>query len=435
MLTEVKVPVFPESITDGVVATWHRQPGDRVRRDETLLDIETDKVLFEVPAPVDGVLIEVLAAEGETVVAGAVLARIEAGKADEGAVVDVVAPKDASGVSTPPAGTVPAERTAPPAGGRDADDDAPSAGPAVRRMMAERGLKADSVAGSGPGGRVLKEDVQRSLDESRTGGADPVAAAKASQAAAPPPVSPSRSTAPSLAVAEERPQRRAPMTRLRARIAERLVEAQHTAAILTTFNEVNMQPVMALRQRHRERFESVHGVKLGFMSFFVRAVVEALRRYPVINASIEGEEIVHHGFYDIGIAVASARGLVVPVLRDADRIGMAEIERRIADYASRAAAGSLTLEEIVGGTFTITNGGVFGSLLSTPIINPPQSAILGMHRIQERAVVEDGAIVARPMMYLALSYDHRLIDGREAVLFLVAIKELLEDPVRLLLEV
>ena len=433
MLTEVKVPAFPESITDGVVATWHRQPGDRVRRDETLLDIETDKVLFEVPAPVDGVLAEVLQAEGATVVAGAVLGRIEAGKEAAGGGAGRAAAVEASGASAPAAGTVRADEAAPPAGGRRAGEDGPPAGPAARRMMAEHGLEADSVSGSGPGGRILKEDVRRSLDEARSGDASaaPGAAAEAPR----PSVSSSVPMEAPIIAAQERPQRRVPMTRLRARIAERLVEAQHTAAILTTFNEVNMQPVMELRQRHRERFEAVHGVKLGFMSFFARAVVEALRRYPVVNASIEGEEIVHHDFYDIGIAVASARGLVVPVLRDADRIGMAEIERRIADYAARAAAGSLTLEEIVGGTFTITNGGVFGSLLSTPIVNPPQSAILGMHRIQERAVVENGAIVARPMMYLALSYDHRLIDGREAVLFLVAIKELLEDPVRLLLEV
>ncbi|MDX9740650.1 MAG: 2-oxoglutarate dehydrogenase complex dihydrolipoyllysine-residue succinyltransferase [Gammaproteobacteria bacterium] len=425
MLTEVKVPAFPESVTDGVVAVWHKKPGDQVRRDETLVDIETDKVLFEVPAPADGVLVEVVQAEGATVTAGETLARVDEQR-EFAATVETPAAKPSSEEQT---ATVSAG-----AGAQRAGNGGTLAGPAARRLMVEHGLNAEDVAGSGQGGRILKEDVLRSVDEgvalrARNGSGEHAGSAQPEAWRLP-----SATDRPAV-VTEERAQRRVPMTRLRARIAERLVEAQHTAAILTTFNEVNMQPVIDLRRRYRERFEAVHGVKLGFMSFFVRAAVEALRRYPMINASIEGEEIVYHGFYDIGIAVASPRGLVVPVLRDADRATMAEIERRIADYADRATAGTLTLEEIAGGTFTITNGGVFGSMLSTPIINPPQSAILGMHRIQERAMVENGTVLARPMMYLALSYDHRLIDGREAVLFLVAIKELLEDPARLLLEV
>lgn len=408
MLTDVKVPGFPESVTDGVVAAWHKHPGDVVRRDETLVDIETDKVLFEVPAPADGTLSEVLQQEGAIVAAGQLLGRI----------------LDGAG----------AETASPPDGGGQRDAQAAGApiNPAARRLMEEHGIAAGTVRGSGRGGRILKEDVVRSIAEAPQ--AQRTTRESASLQPAPAP-SPPAAPAVDISMTETRPQRRVPMTRLRARIAERLVEAQHTAAILTTFNEVNMQPVMQLRQTHRQRFEQQHGVKLGFMSFFVKASVEALKRFPVINASIEGSDVVYHGFFDVGIAVSSPRGLVVPVLRDADRCGMAEIERRVAAFAERAQAGTLSLEEISGGTFTITNGGVFGSLLSTPILNPPQSAILGMHRIQERPVVEDGVIVARPMMYVALSYDHRLIDGREAVQFLVTIKELLEDPARLLLEI
>ena len=301
--------------------------------------------------------------------------------------------------------------------------------PAARRLLDEHGLNPDAVQASGKGGRVLKEDVLRVLEQKP---AAPVLRAVETPARPEPAAAPA---APVTGDIEQRPERRVPMTRLRARIAERLVEAQHTAAILSTFNEVNMQPVMALRQRYRERFEKEHEVKLGFMSFFIKAVVEGLKKFPVINASVEDKDVIYHGYYDIGVAVSSPRGLVVPIIRDADRIGMAEIERRIAAYADKAKAGTLALEEISGGTFTITNGGVFGSLMSTPIINPPQSAILGMHKIQERPVVEEGAIVARPMMYVALSYDHRLIDGRDAVQFLVAVKEALEDPARMLLEV
>ncbi|MBK8162978.1 MAG: 2-oxoglutarate dehydrogenase complex dihydrolipoyllysine-residue succinyltransferase [Gammaproteobacteria bacterium] len=406
MKTEVKVPGFPESITDGTVVAWHKKPGEAVKRDEKLVDIETDKVMFEVPAPEDGTLGEILQPEGATVVAGQVLASIDAatGKPASAAVAR------GNGEDK----TVPAQKIVMPA---------------ARRLLDEHGLSPDAVQASGKGGRILKEDVLRVLEQKP---AVPVLRAVEMPARPEPAAAPA---APVTGDIEQRPERRVPMTRLRARIAERLVEAQHTAAILSTFNEVNMQPVMALRQRYRERFEKEHEVKLGFMSFFIKAVVEGLKKFPVINASVEDKDVIYHGYYDIGVAVSSPRGLVVPIIRDADRIGMAEIERRIAAYADKAKAGTLALEEISGGTFTITNGGVFGSLLSTPIINPPQSAILGMHKIQERPVVEEGAIVARPMMYVALSYDHRLIDGRDAVQFLVTVKEALEDPARMLLEV
>ena len=403
MKTEVKVPGFPESITDGTVVAWHKRPGEAVKRDETLVDIETDKVMFEVPAPEDGTLGEILQPEGATVVAGQVLASIDAAT----------------------------EKPASAARG-NGEDKAPPAQkivmPAARRLLDEHGLNPDAVQASGKGGRVLKEDVLRVLEQKP---AAPVLRAVETPARPEPAAAPA---APVTGDIEQRPERRVPMTRLRARIAERLVEAQHTAAILSTFNEVNMQPVMALRQRYRERFEKEHEVKLGFMSFFIKAVVEGLKKFPVINASVEDKDVVYHGYYDIGVAVSSPRGLVVPIIRDADRIGMAEIERRIAAYADKAKAGTLALEEISGGTFTITNGGVFGSLLSTPIINPPQSAILGMHKIQERPMVVNGQIVIRPMMYLALSYDHRIVDGKGAVTFLVRVKEALEDPRRLLMD-
>lgn len=443
MLTEIKVPGFPESVTDGVVATWHKRPGDEVRRDETVVEIETDKVMFEVPAPEDGILSEVLQQEGATVTAGQLLGRIETDARGEARKAEAGAARGSDAAAQAP----PAGRAAGDAGGRG---EPPASSPAARQLMSEHGLSAGSVEGSGRGGRILKEDVLRAIGDEAppeaiaarraapAAGAPGAAPAKAEapERAAPPAGQPARAESPPPpASSGERPQRRVQMTRLRARIAERLVQAQQTAAILTTFNEVDMQPVMELRKRYREAFEKAHGVRLGFMSFFVLAAAEALKRFPVVNASIEGDDIVYHGFCDIGIAVASPRGLVVPVLRDADRLGVAEIERRIADYAAKAQDGTLTIEEITGGTFTITNGGVFGSLLSTPILNPPQSAILGMHRIEQRPVVVDGQIVARPMMYLALSYDHRLIDGREAVLFLSAIRDLLQDPARLLLEV
>jgi 2-oxoglutarate dehydrogenase E2 component (dihydrolipoamide succinyltransferase) len=402
MSTDITVPVFPESVTEGTILSWHKQPGEPVMRGELLAEVETDKVVFEVPAPVDGVLAEITTPAGSTVKSGEVVGRL-----DKYAKITSKAPPVAT--ETVPKAVV--------------------VMPAAKRLMEEHGLDARKVSGSGKGGRVLKEDVQKQLDINESVPA-PVA-----HKPKPSPAAPVRTLATAPAEAGERPEKRVPMTRLRARIAERLVEAQRTAAILTTFNEVNMQPVMELRTRHRERFEQEHGVRLGFMSFFVKAAIEALRHFPEVNASIDDHDIVYHGFYDIGIAVGTPRGLVVPVLRDADRLTMAEIESRIRDFGERAQNGRLTLEEITGGTFTITNGGVFGSLLSTPILNPPQAAILGMHKIQERPVAEKGQVVIRPIMYLALSYDHRLVDGREAVQFLVMIKELLEDPARLLLEV
>ena len=416
MSTDITVPVFPESVTEGTILTWHKQPGELVTRGELLAEIETDKVVFEVPAPVDGVLAEIAMPAGASVKSGEVVGRLD---------------QSAKTTLKPTPATAPvAAETIPKA--------AAIVMPAAKRLMQEHGLDARKLSASGKGGRVLKEDVQKQLDttmspetkaDMRVNEPTPITAKQKPVAA------PAKVTTVPPAEAGERPERRVPMTRLRARVAERLVEAQRTAAILTTFNEVNMQPVMELRARHRERFEQEHGVRLGFMSFFVKAAIEALRHFPEVNASIDGHDIVYHGFYDIGIAVGTPRGLVVPVLRDADRLTMAEIESRIRDFGERAQNGRLTLEEITGGTFTITNGGVFGSLLSTPILNPPQAAILGMHKIQERPVAEKGQVVIRPIMYLALSYDHRLIDGREAVQFLVMIKELLEDPARLLLEV
>ncbi|MEW6332051.1 MAG: 2-oxoglutarate dehydrogenase complex dihydrolipoyllysine-residue succinyltransferase [Pseudomonadota bacterium] len=402
-MTDITVPTFPESVTEGTILAWRKQPGEPVRRDETLAEIETDKIVFEVPAPADGVLAEIKAPVGATVKSGEVV-----GKVDKSA-------SASAGATTPkPAAPEPASPAA--------------VMPAAQRLMQEYGLDARKVSGSGKGGRILKEDVQKQIDTVEAAAVTPAPPQSKPKPAAPAP-------APPAMPAGERPEKRVPMTRLRKRIAERLVEAQQTAAILTTFNEVNMQPVMELRARHRERFEKEHGVRLGFMSFFVKAAVEALRHFPEVNASIDGDEVVYHGFHDIGIAVSSPRGLVVPVLRDAEHLTMAEIEARVRDFGERAQNAQLTLEEITGGTFTITNGGVFGSLMSTPILNPPQSAILGMHKIQDRPVAENGQVVIRPMMYLALSYDHRLIDGREAVQFLVMIKEVLEDPARLLLEV
>ncbi len=415
-MSDVAVPPFPESITEGTLLAWRKRPGEAVRRGEVLAEIETDKVVFEVPASEDGVLGQIVVPEGATVVSGQVIARLGPGSARS------------------PAGKEQAQ--APP-------EKKPTVMPAARRLMAEKGLSMEEVTGSGKRGRVRKEDVLRlaPAQGKPQGAAEaagratqfaPLERAPAPTEAARPAVAPVEATLPTFG---ERPEKRVPMTRLRARIAERLVQAQHTAAILTTFNEINMQPVLELRRHHRERFEREYGVKLGLMSFFVKASIEALKRFPAINASVDGKDIVYHGYYDIGIAISTERGLVVPILRDADQMTMAEIEQRIEDYAHRARGSRLTLEEITGGTFTITNGGVFGSLLSTPILNPPQSAILGMHRIQERPVAENGQVVIRPMMYVALSYDHRLIDGREAVQFLVTVKEVLEDPARLLLGV
>ena len=400
MSIEIKVPTLPESVSDAVVVSWYKQPGDVVRRDETLVDIETDKVVLEVPATSDGVLKEILQNEGATVVAGQALGVLEE--------------RDISTLSPAVSEKVPQEAES---AGKTEVEISPSA----RRMIVEQGLDAGVIEGTGKGGRILKEDVQQFLERQHPPPTEKVPEVTAA-------------TGPVEALAsQDRPEKRVPMTRLRARIAERLVEAQHTAAILTTFNEVNMQPVMDLRAKYKDRFEKEHGVRLGFMSLFVKSCVESLKRYPAVNASIDGNDIVYHGYFDIGVAVSSPRGLVVPVLRNAEHMSLAEIETAINSYAQKAKANELSIEDITGGTFTISNGGVFGSLLSTPILNPPQSGILGMHKIQERPVVENGEIVVRPMMYLALSYDHRIIDGREAVQFLVSIKDLLEDPARILL--
>lgn len=407
---EIKAPIFPESIADGSVAQWHHQPGDFVTRDTLLVDIETDKVVIEVFAPEDGVLQNILKAEGETVLSEEPIANFEPGGAATGDGVSAAAPVAAE---TP------------------ADGDR-FASPAAKKLAAEANLDITGVAGSGRDGRITKEDVASALASGSL--SEEPSPAPAEQAAAP------AATAPSSAEFfggsdEERVERRVPMTRLRASVAKRLVEAQQNAAMLTTFNEVDMQPIMQLRKRYQNEFQSAHnGTKLGFMSFFVRAATEALKRFPSVNASIDGNDIVYHGYYDIGVAVSTERGLVVPVVRDADALGLAQIEDQIMAYGEKARAGKLGLEDMAGGTFTISNGGIFGSMMSTPILNAPQTGVLGMHNIQDRAVVVDGEIVIRPMMYLALSYDHRLIDGREAVQFLVAIKGMLEDPARILLE-
>lgn len=394
MIVEVNVPVFAESITEGTLLAWHKKIGEAVARDEILVDIETDKVVLEVPAPQAGVLVEVIVNEGDTVTSQQVLAKIDT---------------EAAAVSAAPAQAAPAAEAAAPATASNAQ--AGVAMPAAAKLAAEKGVDVGSIQGSGRDGRVLKEDVQN--------------ASAAPKAAAP---------AASIPVGA-RPEERVPMSRLRARVAERLLASQQENAILTTFNEVNMKPIMDLRAKYKEKFEKEHGVKLGFMSFFVKAAVAALKKFPVVNASVDGKDIVYHGYFDIGIAIGSPRGLVVPILRDADQMSIADIERAIADYAAKAKDGKIAIEDLTGGTFSITNGGTFGSMMSTPIINPPQSAILGMHATKERAVVENGEIVVRPMMYLALSYDHRIIDGREAVLTLVTIKELLEDPARLVLDI
>jgi len=398
MQLEIKVPVLPESVAEATLLQWRKQPGDAVRRDESLIDVETDKVVLEVVAPADGVLTAVHQPGGATVHSGELLATLDTSAT--AAIAGAVAA--APGMAPPPQ---PVAEIRPAAGSEAA------ASPAARKLAVEQGVETATLSGSGRDGRVIKEDVLAAVAQRAP---EPVAAVLAEPAG-------------------ERTQQRVPMTRIRQRIAQRLVEAQRMAAILTTFNEVNMQPVMDLRARHREAFEKTHGVKLGFMSFFVRSAVEALRKFPLVNASIDGSDVIYHGYFDIGIAVSSPRGLVVPTLRDAGALSFADIEKTIADFGRRAGDNKLTLEELSGGTFSITNGGIFGSMLSTPILNPPQSAILGMHNIVERAVVEHGQVVVRPIMYLALSYDHRLIDGREAVQFLVAIKQSLEDPARLLL--
>ncbi|MBJ1836656.1 2-oxoglutarate dehydrogenase complex dihydrolipoyllysine-residue succinyltransferase [Neisseria meningitidis] len=402
MIIDVKVPMLSESVSEGTLLEWRKKVGEAVARDEILIDIETDKVVLEVPSPQAGVLVEIVAQDGETVVADQVLARI-----DTAATAAAEAPAAATAAAEAPA-AAPAE-AAPAAAPAAAQNNA--AMPAAAKLAAESGVDVNALQGSGRDGRVLKEDVQN-------------AAAKPAAAAAPAVALP----------AGARPEERVPMSRLRARVAERLLASQQENAILTTFNEVNMKPIMDLRAKYKEKFEKEHGVKLGFMSFFVKAAVAALKKYPVVNASVDGKDIVYHGYFDIGIAIGSPRGLVVPILRDADQMSIADIEQAIVDYAKKAKDGKIAIEDLTGGTFSITNGGTFGSMMSTPIINPPQSAILGMHATKERAVVENGQVVVRPMMYLALSYDHRIIDGREAVLTLVAIKDALEDPARLLLD-
>ena len=414
MLIEIKVPQLAEGTPEGTLAAWHVKAGDAVKRDQNLCDIETDKVVLETPAQSDGVLVEIKVQPGATVTSGVVLGVIDT-EAKAGA---VGAPLGA--IAAPATASVPAAEIAP--GG------APTALPAAKKMMADQGIDAASVSGTGRGDRITKGDVIAAVEAK----AAPVAVAPAPAAK---PATPAATLAPPVNVPlGNRPEQRVPMTRLRMRVAERLVQSQSTAAILTTFNEVNMKPVIDLRTTYKDKFEKVHGVKLGFMSFFVKAAVHALKMYPIVNASIDGNDIVYHGYYDIGIAVGSPRGLVVPILRDCDQMSIAEIEKKIADYGKRAGEGKLGIEELTGGTFTISNGGTFGSMLSTPIINPPQSAILGVHATKDRAVVEGGQIVIRPMNYLAMSYDHRIIDGREAVLALVAMKEALEDPARLLLD-
>jgi 2-oxoglutarate dehydrogenase E2 component (dihydrolipoamide succinyltransferase) len=423
MSIEVKVPQLPESVADATLVAWHKSPGDKVSRDENLADLETDKVVLEVPAPADGVLKEIRISDGTTVTAGDILAILEEG--------------EASGDSAPAAeADAGADAGAAEDAEEDGDDTEPgkAAGrlsPAVRRLVDEHDLDTAEIRGSGRDGRITKADVMGFLEKREAGDKDkgkserePAALAKRA------PPAPAPVTAPRGA----REERRVPMTRMRTRIAERLVEAQATAAMLTSFNEVDLGAVMDIRKRYRDSFEKKHGVRIGFMSFFAKAAIEALRKFPVVNASVEGSDIIYHDYYDIGIAVSTERGLMVPVLRDADLMSFADIERTIGDFAVKARDGKIGVDDLTGGTFTITNGGVFGSLMSTPIINPPQSAILGMHKIQDRPMVVDGEIRIRPMMYIALTYDHRIIDGREAVQFLVSVKESLEDPARLLIQ-
>ncbi|MBF8671076.1 2-oxoglutarate dehydrogenase complex dihydrolipoyllysine-residue succinyltransferase [Pseudomonas putida] len=403
MAIEIKAPTFPESVADGTVATWHKQPGDAVKRDELIVDIETDKVVLEVLATADGVLGAIVKGEGDTVLSDEVLGSIVEGGA---------------------AAAAPAAAPAAAAPAADAGEEDPVAAPAARKLAEENGIDLAAVAGTGKGGRITKEDVVAAVANKKSA---PAAAAKPAAAAA---------AAPVVVAAGDRTEKRVPMTRLRAKIAERLVEAQSSMAMLTTFNEVDMTEVMALRSKYKDLFEKTHnGVRLGFMSFFVKAATEALKRFPAVNASIDGNDIVYHGYADVGVAVSSDRGLVVPVLRNAESMSLAEIENGIATFGKKARDGKLAIEEMTGGTFTITNGGTFGSMMSTPIVNPPQAAILGMHNIIQRPMAINGQVVIRPMMYLALSYDHRLIDGKEAVTFLVTIKNLLEDPSRLLLDI
>jgi 2-oxoglutarate dehydrogenase E2 component (dihydrolipoamide succinyltransferase) len=404
-IIEVQVPQLSESVAEGTLASWKKKIGDAVARDEILIDIETDKVVLEVPSPGAGVLVEIIKGDGETVVSGELIARIDTEAKAGAAAPAAEAPKAA-------AAAAPVAAAAAPAG---------TASPSARKILDEKGVAAADVAGSGRGGRVTKEDAVAAAPKA-------IPAAPAAKAAA--------ISAPATAVAlGDRTEQRVPMSRLRARIAERLLQSQQTNAILTTFNEVNMGPMMALRKQYGEKFEKAHGVRLGFMGFFVKAACAALQKFPILNASVDGNDIVYHGFIDIGIAVGSPRGLVVPIIRNADQMSIAEIEKKIAEFGNKAKDGKLSIEDLTGGTFSISNGGIFGSMMSTPIINPPQSAILGIHATKDRAMVENGQVVVRPMNYLAMSYDHRIIDGREAVLGLVTMKEALEDPSRLLLGV
>lgn len=406
MIIEVKVPVLPESVTEATLMTWNKKVGDFVQREDNLIDLETDKVVLELPAPESGVLVEILQENGATVTQEQVIAKIDtSAKASDAKTSD----------------SKPAE-TEKPATTSNAKASSAPLMPAAAKLAAEQGLTPEQIQGSGRDGRVLKEDLVKNTPTTSSATASNKTFSSVSV------------QTPAIQIDGDRPEQRVPMSRLRQRVAQRLLQSQAENAILTTFNEVNMQPVMDLRARYKEQFEKEHGVRLGFMSFFVKAAIAAMKKYPIVNASIDGEDIVYHGYFDIGIAVGSPRGLVVPILRNADQMSLADIEKQIAEFAVKAKDGKLALEDLTGGTFSITNGGTFGSMMSTPIINPPQAAILGMHATKMRAVVEDGQIVARPMMYLALSYDHRLIDGREAVLTLVAIKNALEDPSRLILD-
>jgi len=418
MSIEVRVPQLPESVADATLINWHKKPGDSVGRDENLVDLETDKVVLEVPAPMAGVLKEIRVDNGATVISGQVLAILEAGEAAVAANQSLVAQ---------PAAAAPAQASE----GHARNGAAPKLAPAAKRMVEEHQLDPGQIAGSGRDGRVSKGDVIQHL------AAKPSAAAPAAKAVSPPATQTAKAPTPSvqLPASGARSEQRVPMTRLRARIAERLIQAQSTAAMLTTFNEVDLTVVNEIRNRYKERFEKSTGVKLGYSSFFIKACIEGLRRFPAVNASIDGSDIIYHEYYDIGVAVSTERGLMVPVLRNAEFMSFSEIEAAVGNYARKARDGTITLDELTGGTFTITNGGVFGSLMSTPILNPPQVAILGMHKIQERPMVVEGEIKVRPMMYVALTYDHRIVDGRESVQFLVAVKEALEDPARLLLQV
>ena len=410
-IIEVQVPQLSESVAEGTLASWKKKIGEAVARDEILIDIETDKVVLEVPSPGAGVLVEIVKGDGETVVSGELIAKIDT-EAKAGAAAPAPAAAPAKAAAPAPA---PAAAASAPAG---------TASPAARKILDEKGVAAADVAGSGRGGRVTKEDA---VAAQKPAAAGPVVSAAAAVSLPTPPTGIDATAA--------RTEQRVPMTRLRARIAERLLQSQQTNAILTTFNEVNMAPVMALRKQYGEKFEKTHGVRLGFMGFFVKAACAALQKFPILNASVDGNDIVYHGYIDIGIAVGSPRGLVVPILRNADQMSIADIEKKIAEFGAKAKDGKISIEELTGGTFSISNGGIFGSMMSTPIINPPQSAILGIHATKDRAVVENGQVVVRPMNYLAMSYDHRIIDGREAVLGLVTMKEAMEDPSRLLLGV